>query len=99
MGLSERMDIIVLPTIALIEKNQCIHKIIGFGEMADTDDYSTDDMAKVLSTHGMVQYVENEEYKDPERDPTAEDVRKGYIGYTKKLSMIMTQMIGRTGSD
>jgi len=82
--LSERMEIIVLPTVCLIEKNQCIHKIIGFGEMGDTDDHSTDDFAKVLSTHGMIHYVENEEYKDPNRAPTEAEVRKGYIGYQKK---------------
>lgn len=104
--LSERMEIIVLPTVCewypraisagtlsdpracagLIEKNQCIHKIIGFGEMGDTDDHSTDDFAKVLSTHGMIHYVENEEYKDPERDPSADEIRKGYIGYQKQVA-------------
>lgn len=82
--LAERMDIIVLPTIALIRDNQCIHKIIGFGEMGDTDDFATSTMAKVLSTHGVVIYQENDEYAAQQQAPSAEEVRKDYVGYQKK---------------
>lgn len=82
--LAERMEIIVLPTIALIKDNQCIHKIIGFGEMGDTDDFATSTMAKVLSTHGAVIYQENDEYAAQQQEPTAQEVRKDYVGYQKK---------------
>eukprot|EP00658_Telonema_sp_P-2_P045611 TRINITY_DN335_c0_g1_i5.p1 TRINITY_DN335_c0_g1~~TRINITY_DN335_c0_g1_i5.p1 ORF type:complete len:216 (+),score=77.52 TRINITY_DN335_c0_g1_i5:211-858(+) len=78
--LSERMDIIVLPTLCLIKDNKCIHKVIGFGEMGDNDNFSTNDMAKVLSTHGVVVYQENDEYPDANKQP-ANGVKAGYVGY------------------
>merc|ERR1711865_666417 len=81
--LSERMDIIVLPTIAIIRDNKCIHKIIGFGEMGDNDDFSTSAMAMVLSTHGAITYQENDEYPDANKAaPNA--VKAGYVGYQKQ---------------
>eukprot|EP00657_Telonema_sp_P-1_P010984 TRINITY_DN571_c0_g1_i1.p1 TRINITY_DN571_c0_g1~~TRINITY_DN571_c0_g1_i1.p1 ORF type:complete len:225 (+),score=65.69 TRINITY_DN571_c0_g1_i1:130-804(+) len=82
--LSERMDIIVLPTLCLIKENKCIHKVIGFGEMGDTDNFSTNDLAKVLSTHDMVVYQENDEYPDANQQP-ANGIKAGYIGYQKQM--------------
>lgn len=54
--LAERLNIIVLPTIVLIKNGKTEHSIRGFDEFGGTDDFSTDDVAYVLSTHGVLNY-------------------------------------------
>jgi thiol-disulfide isomerase/thioredoxin len=54
--LVERLEVIVLPTIVLIKDGRTEHSIRGFDEFGGTDDFSTQDMAYVLSTHGMLNF-------------------------------------------
>ena len=54
--LVERLEIIVMPTIVLIKEGRTEHSIRGFDEFGGTDDFSSQDMAYILSTHGMLNF-------------------------------------------
>ena len=54
--LVERLRIIMIPTIVLCRDGKTEHSIIGFDEFGGTDDFSTMDMAYVLSTHKMLNF-------------------------------------------
>ena len=54
--LVERVEIIVMPTIVLIKEGRTEHSIRGFDEFGGTDDFSSQDMAYILSTHGMLNF-------------------------------------------
>ncbi|ESL10181.1 ATP binding protein-like protein [Trypanosoma rangeli SC58] len=52
--LAERFNVMMLPTLMLIEKKNTFHSIIGFDEFGGTDDFSTDTLVNVLSHYGML---------------------------------------------
>ena len=54
--LVEKLGIILLPTIVLIKDGKTEHSIRGFDEFGGTDDFTTADMAYVLSTHGVLTF-------------------------------------------
>ncbi len=54
--LVEKLRIIMMPTIVLIKNGKTEHSIIGFDEFGGTDDFSTEDVAFVLSQHGMLNF-------------------------------------------
>eukprot|EP00672_Neobodo_designis_P020001 CAMPEP_0174828546 /NCGR_PEP_ID=MMETSP1114-20130205/1397_1 /TAXON_ID=312471 /ORGANISM="Neobodo designis, Strain CCAP 1951/1" /LENGTH=195 /DNA_ID=CAMNT_0016062267 /DNA_START=49 /DNA_END=636 /DNA_ORIENTATION=+ len=53
-ALPQEFNVMMLPTLMLVEGGNTFHSIIGFDEFGNHDDFSTDDMVKVLSHHGMV---------------------------------------------
>ena len=54
--LVERLGIILMPTIVLIKDGKTEHSLRGFDELGGTDDFTTEDMAYVLSTHGVLNF-------------------------------------------
>jgi hypothetical protein len=52
----ERLGIILLPTIVLIKDGKTEHSIHGFDEFGGTDDFSTNDMAYVLSQYKVLNF-------------------------------------------
>ncbi len=54
--LVEKLGIILMPTIVLINNGKTEHAIHGFDEFGGTDDFSTADMAYVLATHGVLNF-------------------------------------------
>jgi thiol-disulfide isomerase/thioredoxin len=54
--LIERLGVIIMPTIVLIKDGKTEHSLRGFDELGGTDDFSTEDMAYVLSTHGVLKF-------------------------------------------
>jgi len=56
--LVERLGIIILPTIVLIKDGKTEHSLRGFDEVGGTDDFSTADLAYVMSTHGVLKFEE-----------------------------------------
>ena len=52
--LVERLHIIMLPTLVLIRSGRTEHSIVGFDEMGGVDDFTTEDLAYVLSSHNML---------------------------------------------
>jgi thiol-disulfide isomerase/thioredoxin len=54
--LVERLGIIMMPTIVLIKDGKTEHSLRGFDELGGTDDFTTTDMAYVLSQHGMLNF-------------------------------------------
>jgi hypothetical protein len=54
--LVERLGILLMPTIVLIKDGKTEHSILGFDEFGGVDDFSTEDMAYVLSTHGVLNF-------------------------------------------
>lgn len=54
--LVERLGVIIMPTIVLIKDGKTEHSLRGFDELGGTDDFSTEDMAYVLSNHGVLKF-------------------------------------------
>lgn len=54
--LVEKFGIILMPTIVLIKDGRTDHAIHGFDEFGGTDDFTTDDVAYVLSTYKMLNF-------------------------------------------
>lgn len=53
-SLPERFNVMMLPTLMLVEKANTFHSIIGFDEFGGTDDFATDTVAQVLAHYGMI---------------------------------------------
>jgi hypothetical protein len=53
-NLAQQFNVLMLPTIMLLEGGNTFHSIIGFDEFGNHDDFSTDDFCKVLAQHGML---------------------------------------------
>lgn len=54
--LVEKLGIIMIPTIIIIKDGKTEHSIRGFDEFGGTDDFSTQDVAYILSTHGVLNF-------------------------------------------
>jgi len=52
--LAEQFNVMMLPTIMLVEGGNTFHAIIGFDEFGGVDDFKTDVMEKVLCHYGMI---------------------------------------------
>jgi hypothetical protein len=53
-SLPQEFNVLMLPTLMLIEGGNTFHSIIGFDEFGNHDDFSTDEITKVLAGHGML---------------------------------------------
>lgn len=53
-ALPERFNVLMLPTLMLVEKQHTFHSIIGFDEFGGHDDFTTETVASVLSQYGMI---------------------------------------------
>lgn len=56
--LAERLHIILMPSIVLIKGGKTDHTITGFDEFGGTDDFTTEDVAWVLSQHQLLNYTD-----------------------------------------
>lgn len=54
--LVEKLGIILMPTIVLIKDGHTDHAIHGFDEFGGTDDFTTQDVAYVLASHGVINF-------------------------------------------
>ena len=52
--LAERFNVVMLPTIMLIEGGNTFHSIIGFDEFGEVDDFPTRTFELVLEKYGML---------------------------------------------
>jgi hypothetical protein len=52
--LVERLHVSVMPTLVLIQNREVVHKVQGFDELGNTDTFSTNTLAKLLLSYGMV---------------------------------------------
>jgi len=55
--LVEKLGIILMPTMVLIKNGKTDHAIHGFDEFGGTDDFTTEDVAFVLSQHGVLDHT------------------------------------------
>ncbi|CAD2216074.1 ATP binding protein-like protein [Angomonas deanei] len=53
-SLPQRFNVMMLPTLMLVEKQNTFHSIIGFDEFGGTDDFPTSTVVTVLSYYGMI---------------------------------------------
>lgn len=53
-SLPERFNVMMLPTIMLVEKQNTFHSIIGFDEFGGDDDFTTETVEAVLAHYGMI---------------------------------------------
>eukprot|EP00760_Papus_ankaliazontas_P035743 PhM_4_TR7999/c0_g1_i1/m.63789 len=52
--LAERFNVLMLPSVMLIEKGNTFHTIIGFDEMGGRDDFRTERLEELLGRYGML---------------------------------------------
>jgi len=53
--LTQKLRILMLPTIMLIKEGKTEHSIIGFDELGGDDDFDTEDLEKVLAKWNIVE--------------------------------------------
>mmetsp|Transcript_5544 Transcript_5544/g.5982 ORF Transcript_5544/g.5982 Transcript_5544/m.5982 type:complete len:191 (-) Transcript_5544:84-656(-) len=53
-SLAEKFNVLMLPTVMLVENKNTFHSIIGFDEFGGTDDFTVDTVRRVLAHYGMV---------------------------------------------
>lgn len=53
-SLPERFNVMMLPTLMLVEKQNTFHSIIGFDEFGGHDDFTTETVETVLAHYGMI---------------------------------------------
>lgn len=53
-SLAEKFNVLMLPTIMLVEKKNTFHSIIGFDEFGGTDEFSVETVRAVLGNYGML---------------------------------------------
>lgn len=53
-SLPERYNVMMLPTLMLVEQQNTFHSIIGFDEFGGNDEFTTDTVKTVLTYYGMI---------------------------------------------
>lgn len=53
-NLAERFNVVMLPHIMLVEKQNTFHSIIGLDDFGGRDDFETEKMEEVLCHYGMI---------------------------------------------
>ncbi|CCW60346.1 unnamed protein product [Phytomonas sp. EM1] len=53
-SLAQRFNVMMLPTLMLVEKQNTFHSIIGFDEFGGSDDFTTTTVKQVLGFYGMI---------------------------------------------
>lgn len=71
--LVEKLGIILMPTMVLIKDGKTDHAIHGFDEFGGHDDFTTSDMAYVLSQYGMI--------KEEAVEDRSEDMKANTAGF------------------
>jgi hypothetical protein len=81
--LTDKLKILVLPTLALIKSEKTVDYVVGFGELGNTDEFGTNVLAERLGRAGLIKFEVNEEYgvscgmPRPRRDVWQSTIRKG----------------------
>ena len=63
--LVEKLGIVVMPTILIVLDRKATHHIRGFDELGSTEEFSVNELAYVLGTHGALTRREEEELAVP----------------------------------
>jgi hypothetical protein len=58
--LVQKLGIVVLPTLVLIQNRKVVHHLHGFDELGGTEDFSTNTLAYVLGAHGVLNARDDE---------------------------------------
>ncbi|CAG9763247.1 unnamed protein product [Ceutorhynchus assimilis] len=77
--LAERLKVKVIPTIVLIQKTILVDKIIGFTDLGNRDDFSTETLEWRIAQNGLINY------EGDLSTPPDEVVKKPSKGYGKKI--------------
>ena len=54
--LVQKLGIVLMPTVVLVKDGKVVHQIQGFDELGGTPEFSTQLLAWVISTHGVLTY-------------------------------------------
>jgi hypothetical protein len=68
--LVQKLGIVVLPTLVLIQNRKVVHHLHGFDELGGTEDFSGNTLAYILGAHGVLNARDDEV-------PPPQDVAKG----------------------
>jgi len=79
--LTEKLGIVIMPTLVLVKNRNSIHHIRGFDELGDTEDFRTEVLEYVLGAHGVIN--RNEDIDIPE-ELVGDDFNSTRISRVKK---------------
>jgi len=64
--LVEKLGIVVMPTLLLVENRKAKHHVRGFDELGGTTEFETEDLEQLLAMHGMLTPRDGDAEMDPE---------------------------------
>jgi len=67
--LVERLGIVVMPTLLIIQNRKAVHHIVGFDELGMTEDFSTAALEYVLGLHGAIHYESDQVPEELQTSP------------------------------
>jgi hypothetical protein len=70
--LVDKLGIVMMPTLVIIKNRNVLHHVRGFGELGDTEDFSTEALEYVLGMHQGI--------KIPEGSEMPADLQEGRVG-------------------
>jgi len=59
--LVDKLGIVVMPTLVIVKDRKAVHHVRGFGEVGDTEDFSTEALEWVIGAHGGINIPEGRE--------------------------------------
>lgn len=62
--LVERLKIVVLPALVLVQDRQVVTQVRGFDEMRNGEHATTTDVARMMARHGLLELTEDEVHQD-----------------------------------
>ena len=93
--LIERLKIKIMPTMALIKENKPIDYIVGFADLGNTDDFSSEMLEWRIATTGILEY--NGDLLHPPIDDGAKS--KKHINTLNKQAIIRSSRTGRNDDE
>ncbi|KAL3621098.1 hypothetical protein CASFOL_036010 [Castilleja foliolosa] len=80
--LSEKLRIVVLPTLALVKNAKVEDYVVGFDELGGTDDFSTEELEERLAKAQVIIYEGESSLNQSKSKAPSRNVRQGSASYS-----------------
>ncbi|GER36886.1 thioredoxin superfamily protein [Striga asiatica] len=80
--LSEKLRIVVLPTLALVKNAKVEDYVVGFDELGGTDDFSTEELEERLAKAKVIFYEGESSFSTSKSKAPTKSVRQGSTSYS-----------------
>ncbi|GJN36775.1 hypothetical protein PR202_gb25671 [Eleusine coracana subsp. coracana] len=77
--LTEKLRIVVLPTLAIVKNTKVEDYVVGFDELGSKDDFSTEDLEERLAKSEVI-FLDGEGPSNPSKNATKRSVRQSNTG-------------------